>query len=145
MAQINPHINFNGNAEEAFTFYKSVFGGEFAKVMRFKDLESAEFPVAAHEANNIMHIALPIGNSILMANDVPEHLGRTNENENRSKIVISAASKEEADHLFNGLSAGGQVEMPIAESPWGSYFGMFRDKYGIEWMVDFDVNYAGKM
>ncbi len=145
MPQINPHINFNGNAEEAFNFYKSVFGGEFAKVMRFKDLASDEFLVAAHEANKIMHIALPIGNNVLMANDVPEILGRTNENENRSKIAISATSKEEADHLFNGLSAGGQIEMPISESPWGSYFGMFRDKYGIEWMIDYDANYKGKI
>jgi PhnB protein len=145
MASINPHINFNGNAEEAFNFYKSVFGGEFAKLIRFKDLASEEFPVAENEANKIMHIALPIGKSILMANDVPEILGRTNENENRSKIVISAESKEEADKLFNGLSAGGQVEMPIQDSPWGSYFGMFRDKYGIEWMVDFDSKYKGQI
>ena len=141
MASINPHINFNGNAEEAFHFYRSVFGGEFAKIIRFKDLASAEFQVAEHEENKIMHIALPIGKSILMANDVPEILGRTNENENRSKIVISAESKEEADKLFNGLSAGGQIEMPIADSPWNSYFGMFRDKYGIEWMVEFDSNH----
>jgi len=145
MALINPHINFNGNAEEAFNFYKSVFGGEFARIMRFKDLATAEFQVAEHEANKIMHIALPIGKSVLMANDVPEILGRTNENENRSKIVISAESKEEAVKLFNGLSAGGQIEMPIADSPWGSYFGMFRDKYGIEWMVDYDPNYKGKI
>jgi PhnB protein len=145
MALINPHINFNGNAEEAFNFYKSVFGGEFAKIMRFKDLASAEFPVAEHEANKIMHIALPIGNSVLMANDVPEVLGRTNENENRSKIVVSAESKEEADKIFHGLSVGGQIEMPISDSPWGSYFGMFRDKYGIEWMVDFDPKYNGKV
>lgn len=138
MASINPHINFNGNAEEAFNFYKSVFGGEFATIVRFKDLASAEFPVPEKEADKIMHIALPIGKSILMANDVPEILGRTNENENRSKIVISAESKEEADKLFSGLSVGGQIEMPISDSPWGTYFGMFRDKYGIEWMVDFD-------
>ena len=144
MACINPHINFNGNAEEAFNFYKSVFGGDFSKIMRFKDLASAGFPVAEHEANKIMHIALPIGESILMANDVPEILGRTNENENRSKIVISAESKEEADKLFNGLSEGGQIEMPISDSPWGTYFGMFRDKYGVEWMVDFDPNYKGQ-
>jgi PhnB protein len=143
MASINPHINFNGNAEDAFHFYKSVFGGEFAKVMRFKDIASAEFQVAEHEANKIMHIALPIGKNVLMANDVPEILGRTNENENRSKIVISAESKAEADTLFNGLSAGGQIEIPICDSPWGSYFGMFRDKYGIEWMVDYDPNYKG--
>lgn len=140
MANINPHINFNGNAEEAFHFYKSVFGGEFTKIVRFKDLASTEFQVTENEANKIMHIALPIGSSILMANDVPEIMGRTNENEHRSKIVISAESKGEADKLFNGLSAGGQIEMPISESPWGAYFGMFRDKYGIEWMVNFDPN-----
>lgn len=137
MAHINPHINFNGNAEEAFLFYKSVFGGEFTQIVRFKDLSSPGSPIAEHEANKIMHIALPIGKSSLMANDVPEQMGRTNERENRSKIVITAESKEEADKLFNGLSAGGEIEMPISESPWGSYFGMFRDKYGIEWMVDF--------
>lgn len=138
MATINPHINFNGNAEEAFNFYKSVFGGEFRKVIRFKDLANKGIPMAAHEADKIMHIALPIGNSLLMANDVPEAMGRTKEEENKSKIVITATSKAEADHLYNGLSAGGAIEMPIADSPWGTYFGMFRDKYGIEWMVEFD-------
>jgi PhnB protein len=137
MATINPYINFNGNAEEAFTFYKSVFGGEFTTVSRFKDLASPEFQVPEIEANKIMHIALPIGTAVLMGNDVPESMGRTNENENRSKISIHCASKEEADTLFNGLSVGGTVEFPIGDSPWGSYFGMFRDKYGIEWMVDF--------
>ncbi|MCX6303534.1 MAG: VOC family protein [Bacteroidetes bacterium] len=139
MAHINPYIHFNGNAEEAFTFYKSIFGGEFAMVSRFSDFSSPGHPVSESEANRIMHIALPIGkNNVLMASDVPEILGKVNENENRSKISISAESKEEADKLFNGLSAGGKIEMPIADSPWGSYFGMFRDKYGIEWMVDFD-------
>jgi len=141
MALINPHINFNGNAEEAFNFYKSVFGGEFAKIMRFKDLSSPEFPVAENEANKIMHIALPIGKNVLMANDVPEFMGRTNENENRSKISISTESREEADKLFYGLSAGGEAEGPIGDNPWGSYSGCFRDKYGIEWIVDFDPNY----
>jgi len=140
MALINPHINFNGNAEEAFTFYKSVFGGEFARVVRFKDLSDPTFPLAEKEANKIMHIALPIGKNVLMGNDVPEIMGQVSENENRSKISISAESREEADKLFNGLSAGGTVEMPIENSPWGSYFGMFRDKFGIEWMVDFAQN-----
>ena len=144
MALINPYINFNGNAEEAFNFYKSVFGGEFAMIMRFKDMSSPEFPVAENEANKIMHIALPIGKNILMGNDVPESMGRVNENENRSKISVSAESREEADKLFSGLSAGGSIEVPIGDSPWGSYFGMFRDKYGIEWMVDFDSKYNGK-
>ena len=145
MALINPHINFNGNAEEAFNFYKSVFGGEFAMIMRFKDLPNPGFQIPEHEANKIMHIALPIGKNVLMGNDVPEVLGCVNENENRSKIAIGAESKEEADKLFNGLSEGGQVEMPISDSPWGSYFGMFRDKYGIEWMVDFDPRYKGQL
>ena len=138
MALINPHMNFNGNAEEAFNFYKSVFGGEFTKVMRFKDLSSSEFPIPENDANKIMHIELPIGKNFLMANDVPEFMGKTNENENRSKIFIHAESREEADKIFNGLSAGGTIEGPIGDSPWGTYFGMFRDKYGIEWMVNFD-------
>jgi PhnB protein len=144
MALINPHINFNGNAEEAFTFYKSVFGGEFTKIIRFKDLAGPEFPVAEKEENKIMHIVLPVGkSSMLMANDVPEIMGRTNENENRSKIVINTESKEEADKLFNGLSVGGQIEGPIGDAPWGSYFGCFRDKYGIEWIVEFNPEYKG--
>jgi PhnB protein len=146
MAQINPYIHFNGNAEEAFNFYKSVFGGEFAMILRFKDMAIPERPIAENEAEKIMHIALPIGkSSVLMASDTPEFMGKHNEKENRSKISISAESKEEADHLFNGLSAGGQIEMPITDSPWGSYFGMFRDKYGIEWMVDFDPKYNGQI
>jgi PhnB protein len=144
MALINPHINFNGNAEEAFNFYRSVFGGDFARVVRFKELASDEFPIEEREKDKIMHIALPIGkSSMLMGNDVPEILGRTNENENRSKIVITAETKAEADQLFTGLSAGGQVEFPIGDSPWGTYFGSFRDKYGIEWMVDFDPKHSG--
>jgi PhnB protein len=143
MAQINPHINFNGNAEEAFNFYKSVFGGEFTKIIRFKELSSPEFQVAENEENKIMHIELPVGKNILIANDVPESMGRTNENENRSKISVKAESKEEADRLFNGLSEAGNIEMSIDDSPWGSYFGMFRDKYGIEWIVEFDQGQNG--
>ena len=138
MATINPYINFNGNAEEAFSFYKSVFGGEFASVVRFKDLEGPEFQVSEADADKIMRIELPVGGNILIANDVPVSLGRVSENENRSKIAISAETKEEADRLFEGLSEGGAVEMPMAESAWGTYFAMFRDKYGIEWTVEFD-------
>lgn len=137
MAQINPHINFNGNAEEAFNFYKSIFGGEFITIIRFKDLSTDEIHISEKEADKIMHITLPIGKNVLMGNDVPQEMGRVNENENRSKISVSTESREEADRLFNGLSAGGKIEVPIADSPWGSYFGMFRDKYGIEWMVNF--------
>ena len=141
MTTINPWINFNGNAEEAFSFYKSVFGGEFTKVMRFKDITSPEFSVAEKDENKIMLITLPIGKSnMLMANDIPEFMGKVNENENRSKISVSTESKEEADKLFNGLSAGGNVEVPMSDSSWGSYFGMFRDKYGIEWIIEFSPN-----
>jgi PhnB protein len=139
MKAINPWINFNGNAEEAFTFYRSVFGGEFKKIIRFKDIASDEIPIAADEANKIMNIALPIGkNNVLIANDVPGFMGRVDENENRSKIAVSTDSREEADKIFYGLSVGGNVEMPIADSPWGTYASMFRDKYGIEWIVEFD-------
>lgn len=102
MAMINPHINFNGNAEEAFNFYRSVFGGEFTKVIRFKELSGSGFQVPDHEMNKIMLIALPIGNNVLMANDVPEHLGRVNENENRSKISVSAVNRKKLiDYLLD--------------------------------------------
>ncbi len=138
MAQINPHINFNGNAEEAFNFYRSVFGGEFTNITRFKDIASDEFPVSEEEANKIMKIALPIGNNLLIANDVPEFMGRTNENENRSKISITAESREEAFRLYNGLSSGGQVEVPMDENAEDECFAMFRDKYGIEWIVEYN-------
>jgi PhnB protein len=142
MATINPYINFNGNAEEAFNFYKSVFGGEFMNLVRFKDVASSDFPVSESEAEKIMRIVLPIGGNTLIANDVPEILGPVSENENRSKISIAAESQEEADKLFQGLSQGGAVEMPMSESPWGTYFAMFRDKYGIEWTVEYDSNGA---
>jgi len=120
---INPWINFNGNAEEAFDFYKSVFGGDVRKVLNDKD--------------EMMFIMLPIGrDNMLIANNVPEGMGQVNENENRSKIAVSTESKEEAEKIFNGLSSGGSVEVPMSEG-MGMYFGMFRDKYGIEWIIEF--------
>lgn len=145
MPTINPYINFNGNAEEAFNFYKSVFGGEFESVVRFKDLESPDFQVPENEANKIMRITLPIGGNILIANDVPESMGRVNENENRSKIAVSAESRAEADKIFTGLSAGGSVEMPLGDSPWGTYFAMLRDKFGIEWTIECQANGSGQV
>ncbi|RZL33742.1 MAG: VOC family protein [Pedobacter sp.] len=138
MAIINPHINFNGNAEEAFNFYQSVFGGAFTSIIRFKDIATDKFPIAENEAHKIMHIALPIGKNNLMANDVPEMLGRVNETENRSKIAVTAESREEANKLFKGLSKGGSVEIPMEENSSGPCFGMFRDKFGIEWMINFE-------
>lgn len=141
MALIHPHINFNGNAEEAFNFYKAAFGGEFANIVRFKDLPEAGPHISEGEGDKIMHIALPIGANLLMGNDVPVSMGRVSEQENRSKIVVNTESREEADEIYNALSAGGAIEMPISDSPWGSYFAMFRDKYGIEWMIDFNPKY----
>jgi PhnB protein len=140
MVTINPHILFNGNAEEAFHFYKSVFGGEFTKIIRFKDLPSdPNHKLAETEKNKIMHIVLSVdGNNFLTGNDVPTILGQVNENENRSKISVNAKSREEADKIFKGLTVGAQIEMPMADSPWGPYFGMFRDKYGIEWTIEFN-------
>lgn len=139
MRTINPWINFNGNAETAFTFYKSVFGGEFSKIIRFKDLASAEIQIAENEADKIMYIALPIGkHNVLIGNDVPAFMGQVSESENRSKILVGAESREEADKVFKVLSEGGEVEGEIGDTPWGTYAGMFRDKYGIEWIVEFD-------
>ena len=139
MAKINPHIHFNGNTEEAFEFYKSVFGGDFTSIKRFKELSSEAFSFPEEELNKIMHIGLRIGSSsVLTGSDVPNMLGKVSENENRSKIVISVESKEEAAALFNGLSAGGTVEMALSAGPWCAYFGAFRDKYGIEWMIECD-------
>lgn len=141
MARINPHIHFNGNTEEAFLFYKSIFGGEFSKIVRYKDMMSGGYQFPEHELNKIMQIVLPIGGlSVLTGSDVPDILGQVSENENRSKITVTAESREEADALFNGLSAGGTIEMEITDTPWCSYFGAFRDKYGIEWMIEFNFS-----
>lgn len=142
---INPYINFNGNAEEAFTFYKSIFGGEFKSIIRFKDLESADFSIPEKDANKIMRIVLPIGNTVLIANDVPEDLGPVNENENRSKISVTAESRTEADSIFTGLTVGGEIEVPMSNSPWDTYFGMLRDKYGIEWTVEYTSDQKEKI
>lgn len=144
MATINPYIHFNGNTEEAFNFYKSIFGGEFAAVMRYKDVSQTEgcdgMQVAENDLEKIMHIALPFGNgNVLMANDVLESMGQLGEINNFS-LSASADSKEDADKLFGGLSDGGKVEMPLADSFWGSYFGMLEDKFGIRWMVSYDYN-----
>jgi len=138
MAKINPHIHFNGNTEEAFQFYKSVLGGDFINIVRYKALVDMGYDFPKEELNKIMKIVLCFGNSsVLTGSDVPNILGSVSENENRSKITVTADNKAEADILFNGLSAGGAFECPIGDSPWGSYFGSFRDKYGIEWMVEF--------
>ena len=147
MATINPYLNFNGNTEEAFNFYKSVFGGEFATVMRFKDVPPSEacegMSIAENELDKIMHIALPIGRgNILMATDGLESMGQNFKIGDNFSISISADSREEADRLFSGLSADGTVEMPLADAFWGDYFGMLHDKFGIQWMVSYNEKYS---
>jgi len=140
MASINPYLNFSGNCEEAFDFYRSVFGGEFLGKMRFKDVP-AEDALPESEAEKIMHVALPIGQgTILMGSDKPDAMGPTTAGDNYF-ISISAQSEEEATRLFNGLSAGGQVAMPLERAFWGSLFGMFADKFGIQWMVNYEYGH----
>ncbi len=138
MAKICSHIHFNGNTEEAFEFYRSIFGGKYIRLRRFKDLNNPDFKFPEEEQNKIMLIQMQIGEGcILSGSDVPNFLGIVSEEENRSKILINAENKVEAEKLFNGLSAGGTIEMPLDEGPWGSNLGTFRDKYGVEWMVEY--------
>jgi PhnB protein len=140
MATINPYLNFNGNTEDAFNFYKSVFGGEFASFQRFKDTPGCE-NVQAHEADKIMHVALPIGKgNVLMATDTLESMGHSVTSGSNFSISISTESKEETNNLFDKLSSGGQVTMPLEKMFWGAYFGMLTDKFGIQWMVNYDEN-----
>ena len=140
MATVNPYLNFNGNTEEAFNFYKSVFGGEFITVQRFKDTpESDKIPEA--DRDKIMHIALPIGKgTILMATDALESMGHPLTVGNNFYMSVNANSEKEADKLFKALSAGGRVTIPIEKAFWGAYFGMFTDKFGIQWMINYDYN-----
>lgn len=138
MASVSYHIHFNGNTEEAFEFYRLVFETTITRLLRFKDLKNPDFKFPEEEQNKIMLIQIPIsGGCILSGSDVPNFLGLVSEQENRSKILISADNKTEAEKLFNGLSLGGTIEMPLEQGPWGSYLGTFRDKYGVEWMVEY--------
>ncbi|MFC4476704.1 VOC family protein [Flavobacterium chungangensis] len=137
---VNPYLMFNGTCEEAFLFYKSVFGGDFPYIGKYKDAPAEEGEVLSEEAlNRIMHVSLPIGNTILMGSDSHPRYGDVGFGDNFS-ISINAESREDADKIFNGLSAGGKVEMQMNDTFWGSYFGMFKDKFGINWMVSFDKN-----
>ena len=142
MATVNTYITFNGVCEEAFLFYKSIFGGEFSYFGRFKDMPMTDGKTCPPaEAEKIMHVSLPISKeTAIMGSDSFESFGAKTVYGNNFSLSINAETKEEADKLFNGLSVGGQIEMPISDSPWGSYFGMFRDKYGIEWIVEFEPN-----
>lgn len=138
MLNVNPYLNFKGNTEEAFNFYKSVFGGEFSMLMRFKDSPEAG-NIPADVRDQIMHVALPLGkNNVLMGTDAPESMGFHLTVGNNVHIAIQAESREEADNLFKGLSAGGNIQMPMADMFWGDYYGSFTDKFGIQWMISYN-------
>lgn len=140
MAKVNPYVSFDGTCEAAFTFYKSVFGGEFPYLGYYRDMPPSEgFEMPASESNKIMHVCLPIGeDTMLMGCDSSEAFGQQHINGTNFSVYLTADSKEDADRLFGGLSAGGTVTMPMENTFWGSYFGMFSDKFGIQWMIGFD-------
>jgi PhnB protein len=138
MVQVNVYLNFAGNTEEAFKFYKDVFGGEFASVVRFKDMPMEGVTLSDQDASKIMHIGLPIGDGqMLMGTDSLASLGQQLVQGNNVHISVHPDSKDETDRLFNALSAGGEVDMPIADQPWGDYYGSFKDKFGVHWMIDY--------
>lgn len=143
MASINPYLIFNGNCEEAFLFYKSAFGGDFTYIGRFGEMPPTEDEncpqPSADEMNRIMHVSLPIGDTVLMGSDSTSQSGDVPFGGNFS-VSINTSSRAEADQLFNALSAGGNAFMPMSNTFWGAYFGMFTDKFGIGWMVNFDEN-----
>ncbi len=141
MASVNVYLTFNGNCREAFDFYKSVFGGEYPYIGTFGEMPpSAEGgEMSEEDKNKIMHVSLPISKeTILMGSDTGGEWASHFKAGNNFSISINAESKEEADTLFAGLSAGGTVTMPMADTFWGAYFGMFTDKFGINWMVNYD-------
>lgn len=135
--QLNPYLNFDGNAEEAFLFYQSVFGGELF-IQKMEHVPGME--VRENEKDRVMHTALQVkGGQYLMASDCLPSAGHILNQGNNNYISISTESREEADELFNGLSNGGKIEMPMADMFWGDYFGSFTDKFGICWMISFNT------
>ena len=139
MIKLHPYLNFAGNTEEAFQFYKSVFGGEFQSVVRFRDMPIPGASLSKSDENKIMHISLPIGEQVLMASDaIGEWAGKFVLGTN-TYITITPESKAQADEIFKALSAGGQVEMPMGDMPWGAYYGSFKDKFGIQWMINYEL------
>jgi PhnB protein len=139
MYTVNPYLHFDGNCEEAFDFYKTAFGEEFTSLMRWKDM-NCDNPAPTSDGNKIMHVSIPIGHgTVLMGSDRPSQDGKGTTGDNFS-IAIGPESKEDATRIFNALSEGGKVTMPLQDTFWGAYFGMFTDKFGIQWMVNYDYN-----
>ena len=140
MATINPYLTFNGNCEKAFLFYKSVFGGEFSYLGRFIEMPPMDGKtINPADAEKIMHVSLPISNeTILYGSDATEEYGGTVQAGTNFSISVNIDSKEEADKIFNGLSAGANVTTPLHQAFWGAYFGMLTDQFGVHWMVNYD-------
>lgn len=146
MAQINPYLTFNGNCEAAFNFYKSVFQKEFSYIGRFNEMptEDDALKLSDEQGNKIMHVSLPISEeTTLFGSDSSEAFDQSTIIGNNISISINASSIAEADHLFNGLSDGGVIKMPIQKTFWGAYFGMFTDKFEINWMINYDEPQVG--
>jgi PhnB protein len=138
MTRLHSYLNFAGNADEAFNFYRSVFGGEFSSIVRFKDFPMEGVSIPKEEQDKVMHIAMPIGeNDILMASDILPSHGRELIQGNNVYISVHPESKEEADGIFTRLSEGGDIEMPIADQAWGDYYGSLKDKFGVMWMINY--------
>ncbi len=139
MTTVNPYLVFNGTCEEAFNFYKSVFGGEFQYLGRFSDMPESDCKHMPKDLlNKIMHVSLPISEeTILMGSDSNPNMGEVNSGNNVS-LSIGVSSKDEAETVFNSLSQGGKVTMPLQDTFWGSYFGMLEDKFGFIWMIGYD-------
>lgn len=135
--KLNPYLNFKGNTEEAFQFYKSVFGGDYLGVIRYKDMPMPGAPVSKADENKIMHIALPVGDQVLMATDVIAPWDSKFVIGTNTYITINPDSRADADRIFKALSTGGQVEMPMGDQPWGAYYGSFKDRFGVQWMINY--------
>ena len=132
---LSPYLHFNGNCREAFELYRSAFGGDFATLETFGD-GPGDMQVPADERQNIMHVSLSIGTSVLMGSDVPSTFGEPAPERSNVSISYAAPSREETDALFAKLSDGGTVTMPLQDMFWGAYFGACVDRFGINWMIN---------
>ncbi|SMO38104.1 PhnB protein [Saccharicrinis carchari] len=145
MTNISTYLTFNGNCEVAFNFYKSVFGGDFTHIGKFKDMpEDPKYPVSESNKEKIMHVSYPIGNTMLMGSDTGGEWSTNFKQGNNFSISVNTDNMDEADKLFNKLSEGGKVIMPMNKTFWDSYFGMLTDQFGIQWMVSFNANNRNK-
>lgn len=145
MAKLNSYLNFDGTAEEAFNFYRSIFGGEFLGGIHKMNSVPGMGELSEDSANRVMHVSLPIGNDLLMGSDIIPEMGQALIKGNTTYVSIFPESREEAERIFNALSEGGEIEMPLEDQFWGDYYGSFMDKFGIGWMVNYsdDQGYAG--